>query len=87
MPIIYHGYKSIDDYVTNTSRLIMCKNNMIQVSNDPIIHERIHNSYKQIHNDDALFRILAKNDVKNIVVSYRISSFLMKDIVMLDYKK
>jgi hypothetical protein len=78
MPIVYAGYKSLDDYVINTSRLIICKNNVIQVSNDPMVHANIHHSFKQIHNDSSLCRILGRNDSKNIMVSYRISCFLMK---------
>ena len=82
MPIIYHGHKSLDDYVINTSRLIVCKNNMFQVSNDYAIHSNIHNSYKQIQVDPFP---LMKNDAKIITISYRISCFLMKDTVL--YKK
>ena len=78
MPIVYFGYKSLDDYVVNTSRLIMCKNNILQVSNDPAIHTSIHNSFNQINRDCALRLALAKNDSKIITVSYRISCFLMK---------
>jgi hypothetical protein len=78
MPIIYHGYKSLDDYVVNTTRLIACKNNMLQVSNDLTIHTNIHNSFNQINRDNALRLALAKNDSKIITVFYRISCFLMK---------
>ena len=81
MPIIYYGYKSLDDYVINTTRLIACKNNILHVSNDPVIHSNIHNSYKQINSDTYLRRELGANNVKMLVVSYRISCFLMKDMV------
>ena len=85
MPIVYTGYKSLDDYVINTTRLIACKNNILHVSTDPVIHSNIHSSFDKICKENSLQKALVKNDLKIITISYRISCFLMKDAV--DYKK
>ncbi len=79
MPVIYTGYKSLDDYVSNTTRLVTCQNNILQVSKDPTMHSTIHHSFNQIHKDSSLCRVLGRNDAKSIIVSYRISCFLMNN--------
>ena len=77
MPIVYLGYKSLDDYVANTTRLVTCKNNMFQVSRDPVIHFDIQRGFNKILNDEDLREKLDKNSQKTLMVSYRITNFLI----------
>jgi hypothetical protein len=84
MPIVYVGYKSLDDYVKSTTRLVTCKNNMFQVSKDPIIHWDIRNDFNRINQDSSFCRVLDKNSAKMITISYRISCFLINYTVMVD---
>jgi len=84
MPIVYVGYKSLDDYVKSTTRLVTCNNNMFQVSKDPVVHWDIQNNFNNINQDSSFCRVLDKNGAKMITVSYRISRFLINYTVMSD---
>ena len=79
MPVIYTGYKSLDDYVSNTTRLVALQNNILLVSKDPTLHSTIHRSFNQLQKDSSLCRALGRGDTKSIIVSYRISCFLMNN--------
>jgi len=80
MTFVYTGYESLYDYVRHTNRLVTCKNNILQVSTDPIVHHDIHHSFNQLRGDTSLCRALKNNDSKTIVVSYRISCFLINNV-------
>ena len=84
MPIVYVGYKSLDDYVKSATRLVTCKNNMFQVSKNPIVHWDIHKNFHHINSDSSFCSVVDKNSAKMITVSYRISCFLINYTVMVD---
>lgn len=87
MPITYTGFNSLNDYANNTTKLVTFKNNIYQLSKDPVIHSNLQTNFNDLRNDRVFCEIVCKNDAKLITVSYRIACFLMKHTVAIDLDK